>query len=253
MKYLKLVFGLAMLASMMAVTASSAMAKEPVWVTCLPAKNGAGTGTFEDSHCTKPLHNGNWETSELTKTVEVTSFAKLNLSDTVGKTTVTCTGLGKGTVGAKGSSSVTEISNLSCVFLPKEEGKCEAADGVRAKPLGLPWSGQLVERKNTGGVLELRNSVTSLINGRAPGWGIECTVDKVLQVDDECTGNSTAGIRANRAEGSVESEAEKESEKANCSLGGTGAGESEGITTIKLRMSSGELLAFWPLAEAIRT
>jgi hypothetical protein len=251
MKYLKLAFGLAVLASMMAVMVSSAMAKEPIWVSCL--FRGANNGQWEDSQCTKAKPKGSWETSELMTTVEVTSSGKLNLSDTVEETTVTCTGLDKGTVGPKGSDSVTEISNISCVFLPKETGKCEEAAGTRAKPLNLPWSTQLVERKNAGGTLVLRNLVTSLKAGAAPGWAVECTVKKILQVVDECTGNSTTAVKANRSEGSVENEFEAESENANCSLGGTGAGRVRGIVTSKLRMSNGELLAFWPLAEALKT
>jgi hypothetical protein len=231
-------------------TANEVIPGGPKWVTCLPK---SGAGQWEDSHCTKGKTNGGWETSELTTTVEVTSSDKLTLEDSAEKTAVTCTGLDKGKIGAEGSDSVTEISNVKCEFVKEENGKCEASGPVSAKPLNLPWSTHLAERTNASKELEVRDEITSLVSGKEPGWTLTCRVDGVLEVSDECSGNTSTKVRSNRTEGSVEAEFEKESPKGGCSLSKEKTGVITGTTISKLRMSNGELLAFWVLASALKT
>jgi len=244
-KYLKLAFGLIVVAGMMAVATSSAVAAGPVWVTCLPRP---GAGHFEDSHCLNAKENGGWETSELTKTVEVTSSsAKLELEDSEalgGASSVVCSGLDVGTIGAGGSDSTTSITNIKCV--KEKEGACKTLEEV--KPANLPWSTQLKEENG-----EVRDFITSLIAGKNPGWLVKCNTALGVQTD-ECTGNQSTKIKANRTELSVEGTFEKTFKPgAKCSLGGKESGHVSGTVVSKLRMSNGELLSFWILAPALDT
>jgi hypothetical protein len=249
MKHLKIAFGLVVVAGMMAVATSSAIAAGPIWVTCLPRP---GAGHFEDSHCTKAKENGGWETSELTKTVEVTSSGSLELEDsaaTGGKVIIKCTGTDLGTVGSGGSDSTTAISATGCAIVKKEHGSCSETGKLTAEPLNLPWSTRL-EEKNSG---ELRDTITSLLSGKNPGWNVKCVVGGIFEVADECVGRTSTAVKANRSEGSVEGEFEAKSEAASCSLGNSTSGHVRGIVITKLRMSNGELLAFWPLSTAEKT
>jgi hypothetical protein len=247
MKHLKIAFGLAVLVSMMGISASSAMAKGPVWVTCL--FRGAGNGQWEDSQCTKAKPKGSWETSELTKTVEVTSSSTgLELEDeNLGgaKTVVKCSEIDVGTVGANGSDSTTEIHvNEPCTVVTA--GNCKTLE--RVKLINLPWSTQLEE---IGG--ELRDAVTSLVAGREPGWSVTCNT-LLGSMTDICEANTTTTVTANRSEGSVEGKFQRAtSPAATCSQNGGKTGHIEGTVVTKLRMTNGELLAFWPLSTAEKT
>jgi hypothetical protein len=71
MKYLKIVFGLVVVAGVMAVTVGPALAVvRPEFAWCEETK---GKGQWEDKACTKGKANGGWETKEITNTREVTS------------------------------------------------------------------------------------------------------------------------------------------------------------------------------------
>ena len=72
MKYLKMAFGLVLVAGLMAVVASPAMAV-PRWVHCVVGK-GWMAGLRENRE--------GWETKELVGTSEVTSSGELELEDT---------------------------------------------------------------------------------------------------------------------------------------------------------------------------
>jgi hypothetical protein len=245
MKYLKIAFGLALLAGLMAVAASPAVAA-PVWLHC--AKVGGTSGKWTNGTCTT-AGSGEWETKELTETVEVTSSGTLTLEDRKESTAIECTGLDTGTVGAKGSDSVLTITNIKCKFVSGKVGSCTESDGTKANPANLPWSTQLAERTNAKSEKENRDVLTSLVSGKNPGWDVECTVGGVLKITDECTGVSSTNVRANRSVGSVVTEFEKESEKepANCSVGGEKEGFVAGAITLSLRSLLGlSLLAFWP-------
>ncbi len=245
MKYLKMAFGLALVAGLMAVVASPAMAT-PVWLHCEKVTSGKWT----NSTCTK-AGSGEWETKELTETVEVTSSSSaLTLEDKAEKTAIECSGLDTGTVGAKGSDSVVTINNIKCKFVSGKVGSCTESDGVKANPANLPWTTQLEERTNSEGKKENRDLITSLVSGKNPGWDVECTVGGIIKVTDECTGISSTNVRPNRTVGSVETEFEKiseEKEPANCSVGGEKEGVVKGVITLSLRSRlAGSLLAFWP-------
>jgi hypothetical protein len=220
----------------------------PVWVTCLPK---SGAGHWEDSHCTKGKTNGGWETSELTTTVEVTSSGELELEDsaaTGGAVKIVCKESNTGTVGAEGSDSIVSLTTTGCKFVESKHGACEEAGTLTAAAVNLGWSTSLEEKGS-----EVRDAFTSLVSGKKPGWSVSCRVGGILKVADECTGNITAAVKANRAEGSVEGDFEKESPSASCTLGNSTSGHIEGKITSKLRMSNGELLSFWILAPALKT
>jgi hypothetical protein len=246
MKYLKIAFGLVVVAGMMAIATSSAMAKGPIWVSCL--FRGVPNGQWEDAQCTKANPKGAWETSEITKTVEVTSSSTgLELEDSSAggaKTVVKCSGTDVGTVGVNGSDSTTEIHvNEPCTVVT--EGNCKTLEKVR--PVNLPWATQLEE---SGG--ELRDAVTSLVAGKSPGWAVTCNT-LLGKMTDTCEANTSTTVKANRSEGSVEGKFLRTSPAATCSLSKAATGHVEGPVVTKLRMSNGELLAFWPLSTAEKT
>jgi len=112
MKYLKIAFGLVMVAGLMAAVASPAMAV-PRWVHCVKVEHGK----WLDNNCTKE-GAGEWETKELVGTSEVTSSGNLILEDTSTEAEIECTGNTLGwvanlTTGA-GEDGTSAITNISC-------------------------------------------------------------------------------------------------------------------------------------------
>jgi hypothetical protein len=254
MKHLKIAFGLVMVAGLMAVVASPAMAEGPRWVHCV--KVAPNTGHWLTNKCTT-AGTGEWETKAVTETSEVTSSTVpgskgLELEDVKAGTAITCVGNGTGTVGPNGADSVKTITATGCEFVAGKLGSCEAAVKPIAKPRNLGWSSRIEERENTKTkVIELRDIVTSLIAGKAPGYAVECRVGGVLKVTDVCEGVISTNARANRAEGTVEQEFDKVSEEevGTCSVGGAGQGRVSGNTINRLRL----LTALWLLANLIKT
>ena len=107
MKYLKMAFGLAVVAGLMAVVVSPAMAV-PRWVHCVKSEKGK----WSDGTCSKS--GTGWETKELVGTSEVTSSGELELEDTKatgGAVSVKCSGENKGWV-----------ANLASLTEPGEDG-----------------------------------------------------------------------------------------------------------------------------------
>src|ERR1700683_394141 len=124
MRYLKMAFGLVVVAGMMAVMASSAMALTgPRWVTCLKVVKG----TFENNLCSKGS-SGEWETSTVKETIEVTSDGTLVLEDEKpaagGAVELECKGTNEGTIGANGSDSIRSVGASECKFI--KNGGCTA-------------------------------------------------------------------------------------------------------------------------------
>jgi hypothetical protein len=249
MKHLKIVFGLVVTAGLMAVVASPAVALGPRGVTC--AKVTPGAGKWTNGLCTT-AGTGEWETKEIIATVEVTASGTLEQEDSKapgGPAVIKCSASGTGTTGAGGTGSVVTILLKSCEFVEKKSGDCEESKPVTSEFLNLPWSTKLEERENLSKEKEVRNVLSAGHSGKTPGLAIECTVGGILKITDECTGMfSTTKIRANRAEGSVEGEYEKESEPGNCTVGGEKSGFLRGVITGKLRQQ-----AAWVLAAALRT
>jgi hypothetical protein len=248
MKYLKIAFGLALVAGLMAVTASSAMAQAR-WVTCEKVKEGK----WKNSLCTE-AGAGEWETKAETATSTVTSSGELELEDQVAGTAIKCKGSGTGWVAnlstGNGEDGVTTITATSCSFV--KNGECTASDAVTAKARNLPWGTRLVE---TNG--EVRDQIISGSrkeegNGE-PGWAVECTVDGIIKISDRCehSGN-TVGTLANRATGELEEKFDaitKAETMATCSVGGANSGLVNGTLTNKL--SNGQ--ALWILATILKT
>jgi hypothetical protein len=239
MRYLKIALGLALVAGLMAVVASPAMAAQPKWVYCNPVSSGKWT----NSTCTVS-GSGKFETASLTETVETTSSGTLKLEDskaTGGATEITCAGTNLGTAGANGTDSITAITATECNFVSGKNGSCEATAKRTAVARNLPWATKLEEGKEK----EVRDAVTSLVSGKSPGWAVECTVGGVLKVTDVCEGNNTTSATANRAEGTVETAFDKISEEApaTCTVGGAGSGFVRGTVINRLRH-----FALWILA-----
>jgi len=249
MKHLKIAFGLVVVAGLMAVVAAPAMAEGPIWVTCTKVAKGK----WLDSACTK-AGAGEWETKAVTETVEVTSSSTgLLLTDTstkLGKASVECSGTDEGTIGAKGSDSVTRITAEKCKKV--EEGGCKELLNVKA--INLPWSTLLVERENAAKEKEVRDRITSLVAGANPGWSVECNTLFGIKAD-KCTGITTTKVIDNRGTGKVEGEFEKisEEEPASCTEGNSTSGRVSGKNITSLRNAKGELQSFWLLAEALKT
>jgi hypothetical protein len=224
MKYLKIAFGLALVAGLMAVVASPALAAQPKWVACQEVTSGKWT----NNNCTT-AGSGKFETKAVTETVEVTSSSPggLELEDskaTGGATAIKCEGSDLGTVGNEGSDSITKITATKCTFV--KAGSCESGKAATARALNLPWATKLEEVGK-----EVRDQVTSLVSGKEPGWAVECTVLGVFKITDECTGNTSTGIHNVRNEGKVEAVFDKVTEEkpATCSVGGAKSGFVRGV------------------------
>lgn len=251
MKYLRIAFGLALVAGLMAVSASSAWAAPPRWVAC--EKVAAGTGHWTDQHCEK-AGTGEWDTREITETREVTSDGTLELEDEkasiLGATRIKCSGTNLGTVGAGGSDSVRSITATSCEFI--KAGGCSTSTKPTAEARNLGWTTQLKEENG-----EVRDVITSLIAGKQPGWAVTCTSVLGSKETDVCEAEGTASTKITNGtgekKGAVIAKFEK-AQRAHCSLGGAGAGIVEGEVLNRLRTGpSGELRLLWVLASAFGT
>ena len=246
MKYLKIAFGLALVASLMSVVASPAMAV-PRWVHCVKVEKGK----WLDNNCTK-AGAGTWETKELVGTSETTSSGELELEDTKatgGAVDFKCPGthlgwvanLANGTAGEDGVTSIN-VAVVSCKLV--KAGACEKIEEVKA--VNLPWGTRLVESGS-----EVRDELISGSSTGAPGWAVKCKT--ILgSVTDTCTiSGTTQNVRANRATGETEFMFDEVSHElpATCSQGGTGAGLVTGTIIQKLRSGN----ALWILAPNLKT
>ena len=244
MKYLKMAFGLVVVAGLMAVVASPAVAV-PRWVHCVKSEKGK----FSDGTCSKS--GTGWETKELVGTSEITTSGELELEDTKatgGAVSLQCSASGTGWVanlasatepGEDGNSTIT---NVKCTFV--KEGLCRKAIGV--EPRNLPWGTRLVESGT-----EVRDEIISGNVSGAPGWKIICENFLGGMTEDTCelSGNSV-NIIANRATGKLEIKFDNitETKKAKCTVGGANAGNTRGTILALLRSGN----ALWVLAPKFR-
>jgi len=257
MKYLKLAFGLVAVAGLMAISASSAMAAEPIWVTC--AKTAAPTH-YTEADCLTAGSEGGWNTKAFAanETIESTSSGTLELEDsaaTGGKVIIECSGTNQGWVGPNGIAEQNRVTASSCVFVKKEHGSCEEAKGVEVKAINLPWTLKLEERVNTStSETELRGLLVSLTT-KNPGWAVTCTVAGILKVTDECTGRTNVGIESarNRLLTNFIFDKVSAQEPGSCSQGTATSGFVRGVVSSSIRNSKGELQALWPLATILHT
>jgi hypothetical protein len=242
MKYLKIAFGLLIVAGLMAATAGSALAEEYRWVGC---EEKAGAGKWEDNKCEKAKSGGNWETKEPAAGKEITVStvpgASLTLEDTGAKTAIECTGGGVAKLNANGTGEQTAASATSCKFVSGKNGACEASKPVTAKAAHLPWKTKIEE--TAGGIV--RNAIENSGAG-LPAYEVECTVGGVFKVNDKCEGNTNTSIKRRAAatggEGTVEGAFDTSSPLANCSVGGTGTGKNSGVILLRLRVAT---LVWW--------
>ena len=245
MKYLKMAFGLALVAGVMSVVASPAMAV-PRWVHCVKST----TGKYSNGLCNEA--GSGWETTEVIGTSEVTSSGELELEDTKatgGAVDVMCPGtslgwvanLTNGTAGEDGTFSIN-VTEASCTFIKK--GACEKLEEVEAR--NLPWGTRLVESGS-----EVRDELISGSSSGAPGWSVKCKTI-IGSVTDTCTlSGSTQNVRANRTTGKTEFifDAITHEKKATCSQGGEKAGNVTGTIFGQLRSGN----ALWILAPNLKT
>ena len=256
MKCLKIAFGLAVVAGLMAVVAAPAMAV-PRWVHCVKAATTGG-GQWNNDDCLGANGSNEYETKLLVGTSEVTSSGNLELEDTNatgGAVTLKCTGKDLGWVAnltgnVAGEDGVSSITNIECKFVNSKHGSCEESKGATARPRNLPWGSRLVE---IAGKEEVRDELISgsnkeVSNGE-PGWSVECTVGGILKVTDTCerSGN-TQDVRNNRAnlvtEFVFDARSEEAKERATCSIGGKETGRVGGTIIEKLRLGN----SLWVLA-----
>lgn len=260
MKYLKLAFGLVAVAGLMAISASSAMAAEPIWVTC--AKTAAPTH-YTEADCLTAGSEGGWNTKGFAanETIEATSSGTLELEDekaTGGKTVIECPGTDQGWVGPNGVAEDTRVTATAgaCRFVKAEHGACEESKGVTAVAVNLPWTLKLEERENTSTKkVELRGLLVSLVSGKNPGWKVECTVGGILKVSDECTGRTSVAVGSARSQlltNFTFDEVSKQ-EPGSCTQGTSTSGVVRGIVSSSIRNSKGELQALWALASILHT
>jgi hypothetical protein len=252
MKYLKIVAGLAIVACLITIATSPAMATAR-WVKCEKVLTG---GHWSSGTCATA--GTGWETKEVEGTSEVTSSGELELEDskaTGGATGIKCKGTGTGWIAnltSGGTGGVTTIKATSCSFLAGKVGSCEESKGVTAKPRNLPWGTKLVEKENE--VRDELNSGPKKEEGNGePGWSVECTVDGILKIVDTCERqDNTTNAIANRSTGELENKFDKTTEEetmATCSVGGSNAGLARGTITSKLTNEN----AFWIVAPNLKT
>jgi len=251
-------FGLAVVAGLMAVVASPAMAV-PRWVHCVKS----ATGKYNSGLCTTA--GTGWETTEVIGTSEVTtSTNKLELEDTKatgGAVDIECEGNGTGWVtnlstktiaGEDGIATINEAS-IKCKFIAGKHGSCEESAGVKAKPRNLPWGTKLKEVETREEVRDELVSGPSKQEGEGqPGWAVECTVAGILKVTDRCEASGrTLNVRAERANGKTEFIFDKMTEEeglATCSVGGAKAGRVTGTILSSIRSGN----ALWVLAPNLK-
>jgi len=250
MKYLKIAFGLALVAGLMAVVVSPAIAA-PRWVHCVKVKT-AGTGQWNNANCSEIDKTNEYETKAILETSEVTSSGELTLTDTdtvVGEVKVECQGSNRGWVvnlaTGPGEDGITSISATNCKVAV---GTCEKPN---ASARNLPWGTRLVE---VAGKEEVRDELISGPKKQEgegqPGYAVECTVGGIIKVTDRCErSGTTQNVRNNRVTGATEFVFEaKATENANCSEAKEKAKETGtvlGTVTEKLRA----LTSLWVLAQ----
>lgn len=249
MKHLKIVFGLVVLAGLMAVAAAPAMAT-PRWVECV--KEGS---SFENSGCAKKGETNSWSTRELVGTKAVTSTGDLELEDMEplagGPVDVECTGIDTGWVTnltsktEPGEDGVATITEIKCKFI--KQGECEEESKFKpeAKPVHLPWGTRLKEEGK-----EVRDEIVAGTGGAA-GWTVTCRVDGIIKIQDECVAepaaeghrNSTL-LRRNPTNLSVEAVFDEKANEpmAKCSSGKKTSGLVHGTIINKLANENGLLV-----------
>ncbi|MGN6587855.1 MAG: hypothetical protein ACTHKT_10375 [Solirubrobacterales bacterium] len=166
----------------------------------------------------------------ITKAVATSGSGTLELTDEKGffgnTVTVSCTGTTTGTAGPGAADTTSTVTVTSCKTVA---GTCGSPS---ASAVNLPWKTEL---STVGGVV--RDTIKSDGKG-APGYKVECTVG--IRVSDTCT--SEEGMpKVTLNTSPVPVIFDEGSGKANCTMGGTGAGHVRGTVTVK--SSAGTLTA----------
>ncbi len=234
---LKILFGLVIASCLMTVASAPASAVETInWKIC---KENAGKGQWQNSLCTEAKAGGNWETKEVTETVNVTSSAEtMELIDTKatgGESRISCKETGKGWAGREGEGGISAVTFSGC---ERNTGECEAGT-VKATPLTLGWDFTVLRRGSGAGPRIWISFFWT--KGSGPSVKVECEVDKILKVTDECSGAINAlGEEVNGTVAFLFGKNEDlESPKQECSIGGPESGEIRGREVTKQENSHG--------------
>jgi hypothetical protein len=212
----------------MSMVAAGTASAAPRWETC--REGTASTTKYSEEECVKAESGGKWELAEVKGTEPARGFGTVVLRDTkvpiVGTVEASCTGEAIGSVGPGAFSRVEKIEEIKC-----SPGKnCEEIT-ENAKPVNLPWQGELAEEGTTE---KERNKISA--SGAGAGWAVGC---KVLGISksDECTVSNSESpynlpfIKLTPYHGTTTSvwlvllDFSPNAPKAKCSVGGTKAGE----------------------------
>jgi|SRR5580704_18757314 hypothetical protein len=223
----------------MSVVAVGSASAAPVWESCVKGGTGGTHTKYTKETCeeSSSSSSGEFGFGEVKGTEKAINLGTLSLADTnvpiEGTVEVTCTGEGKGSVGPGKFSRITEIPESTIKCTAGEH--CEKIEGV-AKPLNLPWQGELEETEN-----EIRNYITNGKTGKeAPGWDVVCRVLGIKE-EDKCTNekgftNSIDNLFSlSRFEWLVLLDFTTKSPNATCSVGGASSGRVRGTIILLIR------------------
>ncbi len=223
--------------------------EEDVW--CYKVAAGEPS-SWEDAKCTKAKAEGGFVKVELmlwlvdgavvTSNLATKTEGELELTDLkvpiFGRTSILCSGIFVGTIGANGEDTVTEVQTLAGVKAEKlickgVKGACgTGAEAGVITPLNLPWLSILM--------LDLSGSMLDVLyteaaeNSGQPGYEVEC---KESKAKDECKGYVGSKLTqegVNLLGVFSEKELNEEEELGTCSLGGANSASLEGTGVLSL-------------------
>jgi hypothetical protein len=215
----------AMFAMSMAA-AATASAELPSWEQCTTVAVEKAT-KWTNSECNVASSTGSWNWKEVANTEKVNSTAALILADTgvpfLGVSEVECFGTDEGVIGPGRYGRIQAVTVASC----KAIKVCENGETVKAVAVNLPWQTELMYTQK-----EVRSKITEGTAKLQPGWSVTCKTSLGSKTDTCLTESGKEGSTAMRniqETGIVQAEFETKSGRANCSIGGLGAGRVTGI------------------------
>jgi hypothetical protein len=221
------------LVSMFAMSMAFSTSAFAGWEQCTKGVSGVAPTKWTNHLCNEASGTGEWNWREVNGTERVVTKGSLLLKDTkVGGAVseVECYGEADGVVGPKTFDKVESVTVASCRAIKV----CEASKVASAEARNLPWQTELFETEG-----KKFDSLTQDGNGM-PGWAVKCKVAG-LPSEDRCTAEGPESQLLENKPTKNGSETEllvlatfKQARKAECSIGGTKAGEVIGsIATLK--------------------
>ncbi|HWX88510.1 MAG TPA: hypothetical protein VNX67_10070 [Solirubrobacteraceae bacterium] len=210
--------------SMVGASGASALS---LWDECIKT---ATTLAFQDADCSVAGPPNVWGWEEIKVPTEVDSLVS-TLTLLSNGVTIDCEGSMDGTVGGGAKDEVVlilnnvgaEVTEANPVKCPVLAGNLACGNEANASPLHLPWKTELLA---AGGDLLEGSGVGH------PGWLVVCLGG--LKATNECAREDTILTVENLLSELEVDLGFKPLEKADCSVGGVGAGEVEGTVSILL-------------------